>query len=163
MVVDPTISNFGGLMNKPKFDPEALKALKQKENLSAQALSDLSGVPISTTNRILRGEGEPNINAVIALVHALGGSLDDVCGFHKKEGLGHVDDRLFQVMQDTISSKERWLVRLGIALAVVILFILVVVAYDILNGDIGWARYSAYFPTGGVSEVLEYIAGLFKT
>ena len=150
-------------MNKPKFDPEALKALKQKENLSAQALSDLSGVPISTTNRILRGEGEPNINAVIALVHALGGSLDDVCGFHKKEGLGHVDDRLFQVMQDTISSKERWLVRLGIALAVVILFILVVVAYDILNGDIGWARYSAYFPTGGVSEVLEYIAGLFKT
>lgn len=163
MVVDPTISYFGGLMNKPKFDPEALKALKTQRNLSAQAVSDLSGVPVSTVNRILRGEGEPNINAVAAIVHALGGSLDDVCGFPKKEGHGHVDDRLFQVMQDTIRAKERWLVRIGIALAVVILFILIVVAYDILNGDVGWARYSAYFPTGGMSEVLEYIVNIFKT
>lgn len=163
MVVDPTISYFGGLMNKPKFDPEALKSLKTQRNLSSQAVSDLSGVPVSTVNRILRGEGEPNINAVAAIVHALGGSLDDVCGFPKKEGHGHVDDRLFQVMQDTIHTKERWLVRSGVALAVVILFILIVVAYDILNGDIGWARYSAYFPTGGVTEVLEYIAGIFKT
>lgn len=138
-----TTYNLEVLMNKPKFDPEALKALKQKENLSAQALSDLSGVPISTTNRIIRGEGEPNINAVIALVHALGGSMDEVCGFPEQEGSGKVDDRLFQVMQDTIHAKERWLVRLGIALAVVILFILIVVAYDILNGDIGWAQYEA--------------------
>lgn len=68
MVVDPTISYFGGLMNKPKFDPEALKALKTQRNLSAQAVSDLSGVPVSTVNRILRGEGEPNINAVAAFL-----------------------------------------------------------------------------------------------
>lgn len=161
MVGDPTKCDFGGLMSKPKFDPEALKDLKTKRNLSAQGISDLSGVPISTVNRIFRGEGEPNINAVAAIVHALSGSLDDVCGFPQKEVAGNVDDRLFEVMQDTIRAKERWLVRLGTALAVVVLFILAVVAYDILNGDVGWARYVSHY--GGLTEVLENVTDFLKT
>lgn len=161
-MICPTKYNLEVLMNKPKFDPEVLKALKQKKNLSAQALSDLSGVPTSTINRILRGDGEPNINAVAAMVHALGGSMDEVCGFPEQEGSGKVDDRLFQVMQDTIHAKERWLVRLGIALTVVILFILIVVAYDILNGDIGWARYEAAL-RDQAQAVLGVLTDWFKT
>lgn len=153
-------------MNKPKFDPEALKALKTKKNLSAQALSDLSGVPLSTINRILRGEGEPNINAVAALVHALGGSLDEVCGLSKPSGTTSADafKLLIDNQQEVIAEKRWWIKMLAGALGIVILFVLGIVSYDIINGHIGWTRYEAYYHgTGGVTEVLEYITDIFKT
>lgn len=154
-------------MNKPKFDPEALKALKTKKNLSAQALSDLSGVPLSTVNRIVRGEGEPNINAVAALAHALGGSLDELCGFSKRDGSNSADayELLIDHQQEIIAEKRWWIKILAGCLGLIVLFVLAIAAFDVLNGDIGWARYAAYFngEANGLSEVLENIADIFKT
>ena len=151
-------------MNKPKFDPEALKALKQKKNLSAQALSDLSGVPISTTNRILRGEGEPSINAVAALVHALGGSMDEVCGFPKVSASDSVEGfkMVISHQQEVIAEKRWWIKILAGALGLVVLLVLGIVAYDIVNGDIGWARYEAAL-RGQAQVVLSAITDWFKT
>ena len=53
---------------------------------------------------------------------------------------------------------------LAIAVAVMVIVVMTVLVYDILNGGIGWARYSSYFNGHtGLTEVLENIARIFKT
>ena len=56
-----------------------LKALKTKKNLTNQDLSDLSGVPVGTINRILANQTDnPSFQTVCDIVIALEGSLDEL-------------------------------------------------------------------------------------
>ena len=54
-----------------------LKLLKEKRKLTNQQLSDLSGVPVGTINRILSGQTDnPSFQTVCDMVMAMDGSLD---------------------------------------------------------------------------------------
>ena len=54
-----------------------LKLLKEKRKLTNQQLSDLSGVPVGTINRILAGQTDnPSLQTVCDMVMARHGSLD---------------------------------------------------------------------------------------
>ena len=56
-----------------------LKLLKEKRKLTTQQLSDLSGVPVGTINRILSGQTDnPSFQTVCDLVMAMDGSLDEL-------------------------------------------------------------------------------------
>ena len=58
-----------------------LKALKLKKNLTNQELSDLSGVPVGTINRIMANQTDnPSFQTVCDIVIALDGSLDELAG-----------------------------------------------------------------------------------
>ena len=129
-------------MSSPKYDFEALKSLKTKRNLSAQALSDLSGVPVSTVNRVLRGEGDPGVSTVVSLVHAMGGSLDDICGFPRPSGSEALEGYKLVIahQQDTIQSKERWLLRVAAACGILMLFVIGLFTYDLTHMDRGWIQ-----------------------
>lgn len=64
---------------QPIFDalPEKLKGEKNRRGLTNQQLSDISGVPIATTSRILAGAvSNPGIYHIAPLCAALGVSLD---------------------------------------------------------------------------------------
>ena len=64
-----------------------LKALKDKKQMTNQQLSDLSGVPVGTINRILSGQTEnPSFQTVCDLVVTLGGSLDELAGIRPEGG-----------------------------------------------------------------------------
>lgn len=68
---------------QPIFDalPEKLKGEKNRRGLTNQQLSDISGVPIATTSRILAGAvSNPGIYHIAPLCAALGVSLDDLMG-----------------------------------------------------------------------------------
>lgn len=68
---------------QPVFDalPEKLKEEKNRRGLTNQQLSDISGVPIATTSRILAGAvSNPGIFHVSALCAAMGVSLDALMG-----------------------------------------------------------------------------------
>lgn len=55
-----------------------LKLLKEKRKLTNQQLSDLSGVPVGTINRILSGQTDnPSFQTVCDMVMAMDGSLDE--------------------------------------------------------------------------------------
>lgn len=62
-----------------------LNRLKTEQVLTSQQLSDLSGVPKSTIDRILRDDSvSPTIDTAAALIRALGGSLDEAMGIPSK-------------------------------------------------------------------------------
>ena len=68
---------------QPIFDalPEKLKDEKIRQGLTNQQLSDISGVPIATTSRILTGAvSNPGIFYIAALCTALGISMDAMMG-----------------------------------------------------------------------------------
>ena len=63
-----------------------LKALKTKKNLTNQDLSDLSGVPVGTINRILANQTDnPSFQTVCDIVIALEGSLDELAVIQPKK------------------------------------------------------------------------------
>lgn len=63
---------------------DTLKGMKNERNLTLQQISDASGVPVSTVNRILNGQTEnPSFRDIAAIVAALDGSLDALTGLQK--------------------------------------------------------------------------------
>lgn len=68
---------------QPAFDalPTILKAEKSRQGLTNQQLSDISGVPLATTGRILAGTvSNPGFFHVAAICNALGLSMDECIG-----------------------------------------------------------------------------------
>ena len=62
-----------------------LKLLKEKRKLTNQQLSDLSGVPVGTINRILSGQTDnPSFQTVCDMVMAMDGSLDELVGIQQE-------------------------------------------------------------------------------
>lgn len=65
---------------------EYLCALREKTGYSVQKWSELSGVPITTINRLLGAKNaSPQFCNVAALVKAGGGSLDELTDIEQKE------------------------------------------------------------------------------
>lgn len=58
---------------------EALRRIKSNSGLSIREISDLSGVPEPTLEKLFAGQTKnPGINSIQQLVHALGYTLDDI-------------------------------------------------------------------------------------
>ena len=120
-----------------------LKALKDKRNLTNQQLSDLSGIPIGTINRIMAGQTDnPSFQTVCDMVIAMGGSLDELVGIASSSG---EDEREAQLnvetsllYKETIKMKDRWLLRLFICCCVFILFIMGILIYDVTHPTTGF-------------------------
>ena len=164
---------------------EKLKALKIKGNFTNKKIAELTGISETTVSRIFSREGESKFRDMAAIAKVVGASLDDLAGIARHESEEIRELRLQVREQDleirsqaaVIASHEREIARadkasdylkrlvriLGTAVAVMVIGVMAILVFDVMNGDIGWARYSAYYPTGGMSEVLEYIVNIFKT
>ena len=164
---------------------EKLKALKTKGNFTNKQIAELTNLSESTVSRIFARQGEPKFEDIAAIAKVTGGSLDDLAGIIRAESEEIRELRLKVREQDleirsqaaVIASHEREIARadkaadylkrlvriLGTAVAVMVIAVMVILVYDVLNGDIGWARYSAFFNgQTGLTEVLENIEGLFR-
>lgn len=120
-----------------------LKLLKEKRKLTNQQLSDLSGVPIGTINRILSGQTDnPSFQAVCDMVMAMDGSLDELVGIKEeahaeKKGPGQDILSLYQSM---LESKDMWMHRLFVCCCFLMLVIVGIVAFDLMNPTVGFFR-----------------------
>ena len=79
---------------QPNFDalPGRLKDEKFRNHLTNQQLSDVSGVPIATTSRILSGAvSNPGFFHIAALCAAMDVSMDSVAGVHQSGGRAEID------------------------------------------------------------------------
>ena len=121
-----------------------LKVLKNKKNLTNQELSDLSGVPIGTINRIIAGQTDnPNFQTVCDIVIALDGSLDELAGIKpaaEKESQSAPNIEMIQMYRHLISTKDKWIHRLFICLCSLVVFILAILLIDLLNPSMGFFR-----------------------
>lgn len=70
---------------------DALKQMRSRSGMTLEEVSKKSGVPMSTISRISSGETkEPSISTVIALVQAMGGSMDELAGHSKTVQNAHI-------------------------------------------------------------------------
>ena len=94
-----------------------LKALKLKKNLTNQELSDLSGVPVGTINRIMANQTDnPSFQTVCDIVIALDGSLDELAGIRPKKDSeaenAKYTPEIEAIYKQMIHSKDKWIFRL---------------------------------------------------
>ena len=162
-----------------------LKPFVDQAKLTYRQLAELTDISESTISRILTGQVEPKFSDMAAIAKVVGASLDDIAGIARPESDEIKELRLQVREQDVeirsqaavILSHERELARadrgaeylkrivrvLAVAVAVMVISVMTVLVYDVLNGDIGWARYSAFFNgQTGLTEVVESIEGLFR-
>lgn len=55
-----------------------LKELKKSSGMTLEQIAEKSKVPESTVKRIFSGKNEPSASTLFRVVHAIGGSLDDI-------------------------------------------------------------------------------------
>lgn len=119
-----------------------LKQLKEKRKLTNQQLSDLSGVPIGTVNRILSGQTDnPSFQSVCDMVMAMDGSLDELVGIKEEASPSakkSSSKEIIQLYEGIIADKEKWMIRLFTCCCVLTLVLIGIVAFDLLNPNHGW-------------------------
>ena len=125
-----------------------LRKLKAKSRLTNEQLAQISGIPGSTLARIFNGRTDnPYFHTIVDLVRAMKGSVDEMEGLQplpKDTNAAEnaaVDKKRITLYREIINNKER-LIRLlaGVLLAVMI-FILIMVTYDILHPMKGWIQH----------------------
>lgn len=124
---------------------EKLVEMKKKSGLSTQQTADLSGVPASTITRMLSGQTEePTFSNIAKVVKTWGGSLDELVGIEPKtvtvtktETLPS-DERLINLYERAIASKNRWIKWLFVLTLVLVFFFIGVLIFDVITPDTGW-------------------------
>jgi len=120
-----------------------LKELKDQRKLTNQQLSDLSGVPVGTINRIMAGQTDnPSFQTVCDMVMAMGGSLDKLAGIQTPGGgePSPPGEDLIRLYERTIEGKEKWLYRLFFLCCVLVAVLLGVLIYDLTHPMVGFFR-----------------------
>lgn len=119
-----------------------LKQLKEKRKLTNQQLSDLSGVPIGTVNRILSGQTDnPSFQSVCDMVMAMDGSLDELVGIKEETAPTErksASKEIIQLYEGIIADKEKWMMRLFTCCCILTIVLIGIVAFDLLNPNHGW-------------------------
>lgn len=135
-------------MDGSAMNIDYLRKLKAESRLTNEQLAQISGIPGSTLARIFNGRTDnPYFHTIVDLVRAMKGSVDEMEGLQplpKDTNAAEnaaVDKKLITQYREIINNKER-LIRLlaGVLLAVMI-FILIMVTYDILHPMKGWIQH----------------------
>ena len=121
---------------------EGLKELKEQKKMTNQELADLSGVPLGTINRIMAGQTDnPSFQTVCDITRALGGSLDKIAGLNPEgEREKPVSTEITALYREVLKSKDKWIHRLFVVCCVLIVYVLVLLVFDLANPNIGFFR-----------------------
>ena len=128
----------------------------QEQQITIPDLSNLTGIPRDTINNIIYHRTKnPGYEVVAQMVFALGGSVDEIAGYprmlipagvtgdaakylpHITRGWIQAQINLLSLFRQERRTKTTWM----IVAIVIIAFILVILAVDVLNGAIGFIRY----------------------
>ena len=116
---------------------EKLNALKNKGNYTFQQISDLTNIPLSTLNRIFKGESSPTFDNVAAIARAIGGDLNDLADLQNSRSSEEVLDFLMKSLEE----KRRVIRILAITCGILVSVFIFIVLFDITNGGVGYVRY----------------------
>lgn len=130
---------------------EKLKAIRDEKHITNVDLAKLADTPLATITRVFNGQTpNPTFETVSRIAIALGVSLDELTGFKSADAppvpsrvevalnsyselLMEKDSRIEDLKKD---KRVLWRVLIGI-----FGFILLLLAYDLLNGDLGYFRH----------------------
>lgn len=146
---------------------EKLKAMKKEGKVTNQQWAELSGVPASTIARILSGETPtPQFPTVANLVKAIGGSLDEFWEIPPKiipaeqveaptselitlyremlDEKGRIiqeKDLTIKEQSNALKEKRKEIKILLLILGTTLVSIILVLLFDLFNGNFGYFRY----------------------
>lgn len=119
---------------------DELRKLKEARNMTVQDISNKSGIPASTISRILSGQTEtPYFSNVVDMVIAMGGSIDTIVGI--KPAKSAPNNELIELYERDLAHERIVNHRFRILISAIISILLIVLAIDLLNGNIGYIRY----------------------
>lgn len=135
------------------------KLVERKEELgyTNAVIAEISGVPESTVTKVFNGTNRsPTYDTISPISHALNVSLDTITVIEETaeksdstkqaEAKPHDDRFVNYVISSTearIKNKEKWLNRLSIAVAVLMVLLIVWLIWDCTNFDRGFIQYTA--------------------
>lgn len=135
-------------MDGSAMNIDYLRKLKAKSKLTNEQLAQISGIPGSTLARIFNGRTDnPYFHTIVDLVRAMKGSVDEMEGLQplpKDTNAAEnaaVDKKLITLYREIINNKERLIRFLAGVLLAVMIFILIMVTYDILHPMKGWIQH----------------------
>lgn len=118
-----------------------LKLLKERRKLTNQQLSDLSGVPIGTINRIMAGQTDnPSFQTVCDIVMAMDGSLDELVGIKEEttQEKKTSSKEIIHLYENMLANKEKWMHRLFVCCCILMAVLIGIVIFDLTNPQIGF-------------------------
>ena len=86
---------------------EKLNALKNKGNYTFQQISDLTNIPLSTLNRIFKGESSPTFDNVAAIARAIGGDLNDLADLQNSRSSEEMLDFLMKSLNSVYTRSSQ--------------------------------------------------------
>lgn len=82
-----------------------IRSIMKEKGIGNKQLSELSGIPLGTLNKIIYGEtSSPSLDNALAISKALGCTIDDLIG-RKNTGY-YIDDEVAQMAQDLFEREE---------------------------------------------------------
>lgn len=135
-----------------------LKALKEKRDLTYAEIAEISDLPLTTVTRVFSGATpNPTFETIARLTIALGGSLDGIAGlkqtnshpiptpiektFDSYAELLKVKDERINDLKEEVKEVRKEKHRFSLALAIIVAFLLSILAVDLFNGNFGYFRY----------------------
>lgn len=115
------------------------------KNLTNKDVARIAKISESTVSRTLSSNAQ---NASVATLCAICDALElEIDGQHpaKHVSVEDVYEARIEDLKRMIVNKDRWLWRVSVACAVLVLFILVLLAVDIANPSVGWIRSALGF------------------
>ncbi len=137
---------------------EKLKLLKEEKDLTNVEIARLSDLPLATITRVFNGSTpNPTFETFSRIAIALGASLDEIAGLKQPDAppiaspientlnsyvelLKEKDDRIRELREEKETErKDKY--RITCVLVCFVAFIMVLLAFDLLNGDLGYFRH----------------------
>ena len=121
---------------------------KKKENsMTAQQIADLSGVSKSTVDRLLRNEEGTGISAqnlfdvASAVGYKIGESSNEDPAIRRIVDMYEERIRQTEIQHNLSQERQnRWMRWIAIFAAVVVIFVLAMLFFDMANPNVGWVR-----------------------
>lgn len=133
---------------------ERINEIRKKHGLSIQQLADMCKISASTVSRTIAGKTEPTDYTIIAMEDALG-ITDKPVGDAIMERVASdpILERYLNMQEMRIirlrahynmllAEKNRWIRRLFLLCIGFVVIIIVILAMDMMQSDIGWMRQS---------------------
>lgn len=115
----------------------------EEKNLTNKEVARLANISESTVSRALSNKGQSmSVATLDAICDALGVEVDG--GSYTVEPMHQSIEAIYEAriadLKQSIAYKNRWLKVMAVALGIVIGFILIILAIDLANPNVGWFR-----------------------
>ena len=136
---------------------EKLKMIKEDKNLTNSEIATLSNIPLATITRVFNGQTpNPTFETISRIAIGMGVSLDELCGLKQPDAppvqspikntlnsyselLQEKDERIKELKEEK-ERERRDRYRVTCVLICVVVFLLVLLAFDLVNGQLGYFR-----------------------